>query len=278
MSTSRILVSLLLATALAACGDRDPAGASTDTGTGSTAGTSTDASPAPTQDTAADTGAPVSTDAAAADAADPAADAQATGPAPVATPPQGPAPVEGTDFATIANGQPFQPLNGQIEVVEVFGYTCPACASFEPLFSAWKKRQPADVRVTPLAAPFGGFWMPYARAFYTAESMGLVDRTHVPMFEAIHVQRSLPVQNVSDQQIAGFYANHGADAAQFASTMQSFTVNAKLKRAEQFIGRAGVEATPTLVVNGKYRVIGGRSFEEQLNTVDHLVARERAAR
>ena len=127
-------------------------------------------------------------------------------------------------------------------------------------------------------APFGGSWMPYARAFYTAESMGLVDRTHDAMFEAIHVQRRLSPQNASDQQIAGFYADHGADAAQFASTMQSFTVNAKLKRAEQFLARAGDDATPTLVVNGRYRVLGGRAFEEQLNTVEHLVARERDAR
>lgn len=273
MSTSRILVSLLLAAALAACGDRDQT-ATTDSAapaTDAAAGTTS----APAQDAAtADAGAPPVADA----VADPATDAEAATPAPAATPPQGPAPVEGTEFVTIANGQPFQPLNGQIEVVEVFGYTCPACAAFEPVFSAWKKRQPADVRVTPLAAPFGGYWMPYARAFYTAESMGLMDRTHSAMFEAIHVQRSLSPQNVSDQQIAGFYANHGADAAQFASTMQSFTVNAKLKRAEQFLARTGVEATPTLVVNGKYRVIGNRSFEEQLNTVEHLVARERDAR
>ncbi|WP_129134845.1 thiol:disulfide interchange protein DsbA/DsbL [Luteimonas sp. YGD11-2] len=279
MSTSRILVSLLLAAALAACGDRDQAAtATTDSATTATDATdAASANPAPAQDAAtADTGAQPSADADA--AVDPAADADAATPAPAATPPQGPAPVEGTDFVTIANGQPFQPLNGQIEVVEVFGYTCPACAAFEPVFSAWKKRQPADVRVTPLAAPFGGSWMPYARAFYTAESMGLVDRTHDAMFEAIHVQRRLSPQNASDQQIAGFYADHGADAAQFASTMQSFTVNAKLKRAEQFLARAGVDATPTLVVNGRYRVLGGRAFEEQLNTVEHLVARERDAR
>ncbi|TKS53082.1 thiol:disulfide interchange protein DsbA/DsbL [Luteimonas yindakuii] len=270
MSTSRILVSLLLAAALAACGDREQAAPAATADTAAAATT-------PAQDVApADAAAVDSADAAVDPAAN--ADAEAATPAPAATPPQGPAPVEGTDYVTIANGQPFQPLNGQVEVVEVFGYTCPACAAFEPQFSAWKKRQPADVRVTPLAAPFGGFWMPYARAFYTAESMGLIDRTHGAMFEAIHVQRSLPVQNVSDQQIAGFYANHGADAAQFASTMQSFTVNAKLKRAEQFIGRTGVDATPTLVVNGKYRVIGGRSFDDVLNTVEHLVAQERGAR
>lgn len=211
-------------------------------------------------------------------AQDQAADAPATPAAPVAAqPPQGPAPVAGTDYVEIDNGQPYQPLNGQIEVVEVFGYTCPACAGFEPLISAWKQRQPADVRVTPVAAPFGGYWMPYAKAYYAAETLGLVDATHQAMFEAIHLQRSLPVQGVSNQQIAAFYARHGADAQQFTSTMDGFAVSGRLRRAQQFVARAGVEATPTMIVNGKYRVVSGRGFDEVLRITDHLVARERAA-
>lgn len=266
------LLPLLLTVLLAACSQNDaPAEAA--------------ATPDPAQPAA--TGAPADADAdAAPDASGDAAPAPATeeagapadaSQAAAAQPPQGPEPQPGTDYVEIPNGQPYQPLNGQIEVVEVFGYTCPACAQFEPLLSAWKRRQPADVRVTPVAAPFGGYWMPYARAFFAAESMGLVDETHQAMFEAIHVQRSLPVQNATPEAIGAFYAQHGVDAGKFASTMQSFAVNGKLKRAEQFIARAGVDSTPTLIVNGKYRVTSGRSYEQVLNTAEHLIARERAA-
>lgn len=276
MKLQHVFLSLLLAGALTACGQREETAAPATSPEGAT--------DVPANEAVAPAAAPADADAAATSAdtggsagATDAGTAEAAAPAPAPVAPQGPAPVEGTDYVTISGGQPFQPLEGQVEVVEVFGYTCPACAAFEPQFSAWKARQPADVRVTPLAAPFGGFWMPYARAFYTAESMGLIDRTHSAMFEALHVSRSLPVQGVSDQQIAGFYAQHGADAGQFASTMQSFAVNARLKRAEQFIARTGVDATPTLVVNGRYRIVGGRSFDDVLRTVDHLVARERGA-
>ncbi|WP_024891710.1 thiol:disulfide interchange protein DsbA/DsbL [Luteimonas huabeiensis] len=271
MKLQHAFLSLLLAGALAGCGQREEAPAADPTATPPAAEAPAPAADAP-QAEAPEAPAPGDAPAPEGDAA-----AEAAHPPPAPAAPQGPAPVEGTNYVTIQNGQPFQPLDGKIEVVEVFGYTCPGCAAFEPTFRAWKARQPADVRVTALAAPFGGYWMPYARAFYTAESMGLVERTHDKMFEAIHIERSLPVQNVSDQQIANFYAKHGADAAQFASTMQSFAVNAKLKRAEQFIARSGVDSTPTLVVNGKYRVIGGRSYDDVLNTVEHLIARERGA-
>ena len=207
------------------------------------------------------------------------ATAEATTPAPAGpiVTPTGPAPVAGTDYIEIAGGQPFQPGTGKIEVVEVFGYTCPHCASFEPLVSAWKAKLPSDVQFTSVAAPFGGYWTPYAKAFYTAEAMDLVGKTHDAMFRAIHVERSLPVQPLpTPEQIAGFYAKYGANPQQFISTMSSFAVDAKLKRAEQFITRSGVESTPTIVVDGKYRVTAP-TLEDTLRVAEHLIAQERAA-
>ena len=210
-----------------------------------------------------------------------AAPAAATAAAPAAAEPSAaPAPIEpvaGTHYVEISDPQPYFPLNGQIEVVEVFGYTCPACASFEPLVSAWKERQPDDVRVSMLAAPFGGFWQPYAKAFYAAESMDLADATHKPMFDAVHRQRSLPAQGVTNEALADFYAGHGADAGKFAQAMESFAVSGLMRRALQFTQRTGVDATPTMIVNGKYRVVSGQDFQDVLRIVDHLVERERAA-
>ena len=45
--------------------------------------------------------------------------------------------VEGKDYERIADAGPFAPLAGKIEVVEMFGYTCPHCAHFEPQLEAW---------------------------------------------------------------------------------------------------------------------------------------------
>ena len=208
-------------------------------------------------------------------------EATAATPAPAGpiVPPSGPAPVAGTDYVEIAGGQPFQTGTGKIEVVEVFGYTCPHCASFEPLAAAWKAKLPADVVFTPVAAPFGGYWIPYAKAFYTAESMGLLGKTHDAMFRAIHVERSLPVQPLpTPEQLGAFYAKFGADPQQFISTMSSFSVDAKLKRAQQFLTRSGVDSTPTIIVGGKYRVTTPTSLEDALRVAEHLIARERAAR
>ena len=190
----------------------------------------------------------------------------------------GPAPVEGTDYVLIPNGEPFEPANGKVEVVEVFGYTCGHCANFQPMVGDWKSKLPADVRFTYVPAPFGGFWIPYAKAYYAAQALGVAEETHDAMFGALHLTRELPIQNASPEEIGRWYASHAdVDADEFAATMQSFGIDAKLKRASDFIQRSGVDGTPTLVVAGKYRVTG-RTLPENLRIASHLVAMERAAR
>lgn len=206
------------------------------------------------------------------------APAQTAAPVPAQSQPVGPAPVAGTDYVVIEGGQPFQPTAGKIEVVEIFGYVCPACFRFQPLIGPWKAGLPSDVKFTYVPAMFGGTWDDYARAFYAAETLGLQEKTHEDMYAAIHIQQTLKGERGRDsvEDIAGFYGKHGADAKQFAQTMASFSVAAKTNRAKQFATRSKITGTPSLIVNGKY-LVKGRSFEDMLRIADHLIASERAA-
>jgi len=187
------------------------------------------------------------------------------------------APEAGVDYVEIPGGKPFAPLAGKVEVVEVFGYTCIHCAHLEPTISQWKRKQPAHVRFTPVPAAFGGYWLPYARAYYAAEQLGVLDKTHGQIFKALHEQRALPIQNASADEIASYYASLGVDRQRFLDALRNPALEAKLQRSREFMEATGVEGTPTLIVNGKYRVIGGRNFDDALRIVDFLVAREYAA-
>jgi thiol:disulfide interchange protein DsbA len=230
----------------------------------------------------ADTAAPATADAATATPADgapaaPAApEAPAIQPAAVATPPAGPAPVVGADYDEIPAGQPYEPVAGKIEVAEIFSYTCPHCAQFEPQVLDWRAKQTADVKFTPIAGPFGANPIPFEKAFYAAQTLGLVDKTHEAMFRAVHIDQSIDYRTVNDQTFGEFYAKYGVKPADFIGTMNSFAITAKGKRAEQFMARSGVDASPSLVINGKY-LVKGKGFEDYLRIADHLVARERAA-
>ena len=104
---------------------------------------------------------------------------------------QAPPPVAGTDYVELPGGQPFDTTDGRIEVVEFFGYVCPFCAAVQPTVRAMKAKLPADVRMIYVPAAFGSMWDTYAKAYYTAEAMGVVDQSHDAMYRAIHIDKTL---------------------------------------------------------------------------------------
>lgn len=186
------------------------------------------------------------------------------------------APVEGTDYVVIPGGQPWQPPGGKIEVVEVFAYTCHHCADFQPHVDAWKRKLPADVRFSYVPAAYDPR-NAYARAYFAAEQLGVLDTTHAPLFDAIHDAQTVPISNASVDELAVFYADQGVDAATFKAAMASPAVDASMQHAREFMLASGLRGTPTLIVDGKYRVQAD-THEGALRVADHLIAMERAAR
>lgn len=192
-----------------------------------------------------------------------------------------PPPVEGTDYVTIPNGQPFDTAPGRIEVVEFFGYVCPFCAAVQPQVAAMKAKLPPDVHFVYVPAAFGAMWDNYAKAFYAAEAMGLADKTHDAMFRAIHIDQTLRGERGMDkpEDIAAFYANYGANPGQFLNSMQSFAVAAKMNRARQYMTEAFANGdqmgTPAFVIAGKYRV-KGKSVDDMFRIINQLIVAERA--
>ena len=259
--TSRLALLLLILLPLAAC--KQDAPASTDPAQPAAAANAPAAQQASTQDAATS---------AAAEAAIQAAQAAAA---------QAPPPVLGTDYVEIPGGQPFDTTDGRIEIAEIFGYVCPHCAAVQPTISAMKAKLPPDVHMVYIPAAFGGTWDNYGKAYYTAEAMGLVEKTHDALFRAIHIDKTLKGERGMDtpEDIAAFYAAYGADPKQFTSSMQSFAVATKVNRAKQYIlgafANGDSPGTPTFVVNGKYRV-KGKSTDDLFRVLNQLVVAERA--
>ncbi len=186
--------------------------------------------------------------------------------------PAGPAPVEGQDYYLIDT--PDQPGGDKVQVVEVFGYGCSHCAQFQPFLSKWEKTLPSDVQFSYLPGPFGGLPDGFERAFYAAQAMGVQEKSHDAIFKAVHVDKRVATAD----DIPKLYADYGVDPKVFASTMHSFAVSAKIAQAQDQETRWGVDGTPTIVIDGKYRamqVIGEKGEERLLHTIDWLVAKQR---
>ena len=183
-------------------------------------------------------------------------------------------PQAGRDYVEIPGGQAWAARPGRIEVAELFGYTCPHCAHFEPLLAQWKQRQGKDVDLALVPAVYGGAWDVWARAFFAASDLGLLPRSHEAVFAAIHRDGRLP-RNPSAQELGTFFSSYGVDGDRFRAAMADPKVDARMDRARKFAIASGAEGTPTLVVNGRYRVTAA-SLEDALRITDWLVARERS--
>lgn len=186
------------------------------------------------------------------------------------------APRPGLDFEVIAPAvSRFAPVKAKIEVVEVFSYACIHCAHFQPAVDKWLTHKQKDVQWEYVPAVFGGVFTHFAAAFYAADAAGIRQRSHSAVFRAVFDEKA--VKTADPAEIADLYARWGVDRATFLAAMDSPAVRDKMATAKGFAMVTGVQGTPTLIINGKYRmsVTTDRGFPGLLHTLDLALARER---
>ncbi|MDI9244116.1 thiol:disulfide interchange protein DsbA/DsbL [Marinobacter sp. CHS3-4] len=162
-----------------------------------------------------------------------------------------------------------------VEVAEVFWYGCPHCYSFKPLIESWAEDIPDYVNYVKIPAALGASWEPHAKAFYALEAMGELDKVHDALFDALAGERR---QLNSGEALADFVSEYGVDGEAFLKNYNSFGVNARMQQAQAKVRGARVTGTPTVLVNGKYRVTASMagSQEAVLEVVDYLIEKESA--
>ena len=174
---------------------------------------------------------------------------------------------------------PAQPTasGDKVEVLEIFSYACIHCAHFQPYADEIKSKLPAYAKFDYMPAIFNEQWEAYARAFYTAQALGLLGKTHQSLFDAVHRDHR---QFRSFDEIAAFYAEQGANLEQFKQTAASFEVESKLARSREMVPKLGVDGTPTLVIDGKYRLAAGSAggYPQLVELVNVLVEKAHAER
>ncbi len=180
---------------------------------------------------------------------------------------------EGIEYKRLKTAVPTQVGAGKIEVVELFWYGCPHCFRLEPELNKWLKSKPKNVEFTRIPAIFNKTWALHAKAYYTADFLGIMDKIHKPFFDAIHLKK----QGLNTAAaVKKFFIQHGASEKDFDGVFNSFAVDAKVRRAKELSSRYGISGVPALVVNGKYLtdgpMAGGR--KGMIEVLNHLIKME----
>lgn len=173
--------------------------------------------------------------------------------------------------------KPPQPTDtpDKIEVVEVFSYACPHCFTFLPYMEKYAQSKPDYVAVRHMPAVFRSSWIAPARAFYTAQVLGIEKQVHRGIFEAIHVDKK-PMDTRED--VTKFFESHGVSKTDFDKAYDSFAVETLMRKTQVMQQRYGIRGTPSIVVNGKYRVSGTLAGppEGMIQVTEALADREHA--
>ena len=179
----------------------------------------------------------------------------------------------GKDYAVLSPAQPISAKKGQVEVLEFFWYRCPHCFQLEPDLNAWTKKQGKNVKLTRVPAILNESWGALARAYYALEAVGMSEKLHDDVFDAIHVKGMdlTPPETFFDWAVT-----KGVDRKKLASAYNSFSVDTKVMRAQQLTRDYKLTGVPAVAINGKFvtsaYMTGGQP--ELFKTMDALIAQE----
>jgi thiol:disulfide interchange protein DsbA len=181
----------------------------------------------------------------------------------------------GKDYEQLAFPQAVE-TGSQVEVREFFWYGCPHCYAIEPSLSHWLKSLPKNASFVRTPGTYQP-WQFLGRVYYSIESLGLVDKLHKPIFDAIH--RDKRRLNSLDEVTAVVEA-HGVKKADFIKAYNSFGVRLKMKRAIQINTDFDVRSVPNFVVDGKYRTSASLagSDERTMQVLDYLIKKAASER
>jgi protein dithiol oxidoreductase (disulfide-forming) len=181
-----------------------------------------------------------------------------------------------TGYEEISPAQPTA-NPAKIEVIEFFWYGCPHCYTFEPTLAKWLKSKPENVEFIRIPAIFSEEWGKHAKAYFTAEALGVVDAVHGDLFDGVQQSKQENKQELeTEDQLAKFFAAHGVKEADFRETFNSFMVDSKMRQAPALAAKYGITGVPAVIVNGKYRTNGSLagSQDKMIDVINALIKKE----
>ncbi len=170
-------------------------------------------------------------------------------------------------------------VSEQVQVVEFFWYGCGHCYDLEGPLKQWLADRPKGVELVRIpAVPYETHpWADLAKVYYVAEQKQILDKVHLPIFDALHGSHRLSTP--LGKFLVQLFAKHGVDQQQFVDAFGSFDILEKVNEAEKLGKAYGVKSVPVIFVNGKYRLSSASagSYQNLVKVLDYLVDKERDA-
>ena len=184
--------------------------------------------------------------------------------------------VEGRDYTVLPEPRPTD-SGKNIEVLEFFWYGCPHCYDLHPLIKAWQKKMPKDVSFRYVPAVFRANWIPGTKTFYALEALGVRDKLHDKVYDAIHLDK---IDLSKEDVLFDWVAKQGIERQKFVDAYNSFSVQNQATRSAQMSKDYHLSGVPAVVVDGRYLTSGkmGGTPQDTIRTLEELIVKVRKER
>jgi thiol:disulfide interchange protein DsbA len=155
-----------------------------------------------------------------------------------------------------------------VVVEEFLNFSCPHCNKFrevaKPVFEKYGKR----VKLIRIPILFRGQDDAPLRLFYVGQAKGLEDRLDEALFSASFKSNV----NVFDPRVVSYLARSEGIKPAYDQDASSEWVTARIADGQARADAYGVEATPTLVLQGALRMVPETTMEEFVGNFDRMLA------
>ena len=175
--------------------------------------------------------------------------------------------------AELKDGEQYITLNqeraAQPEVIEFFSFYCPHCYSFEMQYKI-----PAKVKEgLPKGTTFKQYHVDYlgpqgenlTRAWALAMALGVEDKVKTALFDGAQANAFKSMDDIRQK-----FIDNGVTAEQFDGNINSFPVDALVKKQQNLVEQFHVDKTPSFYVNGKF-LVNNEFFENRGSPVSDYI-------
>jgi thiol:disulfide interchange protein DsbA len=156
------------------------------------------------------------------------------------------------------------------ELVVFFWYPCDPCHQFNDHLQQWEAVNDPSITVTQIPAIWSDSMQRHARAYYTAETLGVLELAHNRLYAAAQGDKDA----LNDQLVLSrLFGAVGVSATEFREAYNSRVTLDRVAQAEQANRNYQVQGTPALFVNGRYMIapVAGVGFAEMLKVAEYLM-------
>lgn len=152
---------------------------------------------------------------------------------------------QGKDYQITAPNVATEP------VVEVFfNYACPGCYSIEPFIADLKQEYP-QLKIKPVPVELRPSWKIYVKAYYIAEKLAVLAKSHNKIFHQIHIEKQM---FNNDNDMKKFFLSLGVSEKSYDEIAKSYWLKTQVRQSKRYAQSHRIGTTPTLLVNQRYKL------------------------